>query len=69
MKASEFSFKKGLYQLNPQPNFNFQLNRVIMWDGGRLEEFLCVYLYTEKSPPSDILIPGKGRSDYDFNVS
>lgn len=50
MKASEFSFKKGLNQLNPQPNFNFQLNRVIMWDGGRLEEFLCVYLYTEKSP-------------------
>lgn len=38
MKASEFSFKKGLYQLNPQPNFNFQLNRVIMWDGGRLED-------------------------------
>jgi adenine-specific DNA methylase len=38
LKASEFSFKKGLYQLNPQPNFNFQLNRVIMWDGGRLED-------------------------------
>lgn len=39
MKASEFSFKKGLYQLNPQPNFNFQLNRIIMWDGGSLEEY------------------------------
>ncbi len=34
----KIEFKKGLYLLNPQPNFNFQLNRVIMWDGGRLED-------------------------------
>ncbi|BAK98689.1 hypothetical protein OBV_14910 [Oscillibacter valericigenes Sjm18-20] len=31
-------FKRGSYNLNPQPNFNFQLNRVIQWDGGRLED-------------------------------
>ncbi|MEW9095889.1 MAG: alpha/beta fold hydrolase [Clostridiaceae bacterium] len=31
-------FKKGSYNLNDEPNFNFQLNRVIMWDGGALED-------------------------------
>lgn len=30
-------FKCGSYNLNPQPKFNFQLNRVIQWDDGRLE--------------------------------
>ncbi|MCR4763386.1 MAG: alpha/beta fold hydrolase [Lachnospiraceae bacterium] len=30
--------KKGVYQLNDEPNFNYQLNRVINWDGGRLED-------------------------------
>lgn len=32
------SFKRGLYQLNQDVNFNFQLNRLINWDGGCLEE-------------------------------
>lgn len=31
-------FQIGSYKLNENPNFNFQLNRVIMWDGGRLED-------------------------------
>lgn len=31
-------FKKGSYKLNKQDNFNFQLNRVIMWDGGRVDD-------------------------------
>ena len=31
-------FKKGYYRFCPQDNFNFQLNRVIMWDGGRKED-------------------------------
>ncbi len=31
-------FKKGVHQLNEEANFNFQLNRVINWDGGRLED-------------------------------
>jgi len=31
-------FKKGVYELNDQSNFNFQLNRLVMWDGGDLEE-------------------------------
>lgn len=32
------SFKRGMHELNEQPNYNFQLNRVINWDGGRLED-------------------------------
>jgi len=32
------TFKKGVYDLNPHSNFNFQLNRLVMWDGGDLEE-------------------------------
>ena len=30
--------KKGIYKLNDEANFNYQLNRVINWDGGRLED-------------------------------
>ena len=30
--------KKGVYQLNNEPNFNYQLNRVINWDGGELSD-------------------------------
>ena len=30
--------KKGVYELNSESNFNYQLNRVINWDGGRLED-------------------------------
>ena len=33
----EIHFKKGVYKLNEQSNFDFQLNRVVMWDGGDLE--------------------------------
>lgn len=36
------TFKKGSWRLNQDPNFNFQLNRVIMWDGGDEEELLRV---------------------------
>ena len=31
-------FEKGVYKLNGEANFNYQLNRVINWDGGRLED-------------------------------
>ena len=31
-------FKKGTHQLNRDPNYNFQLNRVINWDGGELAD-------------------------------
>lgn len=34
----DYGFKKGVYQLNAQSNFDFQLNRIVMWDGGDLEE-------------------------------
>ncbi len=30
--------KKGVYKLNDERNFDYQLNRVINWDGGRLED-------------------------------
>ncbi len=30
--------KKGVYRLNSERNFDYQLNRVINWDGGRLED-------------------------------
>lgn len=36
----ELEFKQGMYQLNPDPNFNFQLNRVILWDGGNLNDVM-----------------------------
>ena len=34
----KIQFQKGVYSLNSQSNFNFQLNRLVMWDGGDLEE-------------------------------
>lgn len=34
----DFTFKRGTYQIVPDANFNFQLNRVIMWDGGDADE-------------------------------
>ena len=30
--------KRGVYKLNSELNFDYQLNRVINWDGGRLED-------------------------------
>ncbi len=33
-----FSFKTGIYHLNDEPNFNYQLNRTIMWSGGNVDE-------------------------------
>ena len=36
----ELEFKQGMYHLNPDPNFNFQLNRVILWDGGDLNDVM-----------------------------
>ncbi len=38
----EIQFKKGVYKLNEQNNFDFQLNRLVMWDGGDLEEVKAV---------------------------
>lgn len=34
--------KKGVYDLNRERNFNYQLNRVINWDGGRYEDVVKV---------------------------
>ena len=33
-----FTIPKGVYKLNPERNFDYQLNRLINWDGGRLED-------------------------------
>ncbi len=38
MNLPDISFSRGSYVLNGDPNFNFQLNRVIQWNGGRLED-------------------------------
>lgn len=38
MEDRKIEFKSGSYNLNPQPNFNFQLNRTIMWGGGELAD-------------------------------
>ena len=32
------TFQKGTYELHGDPNFNYQLNRTVQWDGGDLEE-------------------------------
>lgn len=38
MTLPQVVFQRGTYALNSDPNYNFQLNRVIQWDGGRLED-------------------------------
>lgn len=38
MKDVKIKFKTGSYNLNGQANFNYQLNRTIMWDGGDLAD-------------------------------
>ncbi|MBR1740991.1 MAG: alpha/beta fold hydrolase [Lachnospiraceae bacterium] len=34
--------KKGTYQFNKEPNFNFQLNRLVMWGNGEPDEIMEV---------------------------
>lgn len=38
MKKDKIIFSKGIYNLNNQPNFNYQLNRIIMWNEGSLDD-------------------------------
>lgn len=38
MKKEKIDFKKGIYDFNKDPNFNFQLNRIVMWNDGDLED-------------------------------
>ncbi|WMJ81719.1 alpha/beta fold hydrolase [Clostridium sp. MB40-C1] len=38
MKKDKITFQKGLYNLNKEDNFNFQLNRIVMWNEGDLED-------------------------------
>ena len=32
------TLKKGVYKLNDERNFDYQLNRIINWDGGELTD-------------------------------
>jgi len=36
------TFKRGVYQLNDNDGINFQLNRTVNWDGGRLKDVAAV---------------------------
>ncbi|KGM97850.1 lysophospholipase [Clostridium novyi A str. 4552] len=38
MKKDKITFSKGLYNLNKDPNFNFQLNRIVMWNEGSIDD-------------------------------
>lgn len=39
---NQIKFKKGTFNLHPNPNFNFQLNRTYAWSNGDLEELKTV---------------------------
>lgn len=38
MKEEDALFRKGTFDLHPDANFNFQMNRLVMWGGADLEE-------------------------------
>ncbi|HAM68619.1 MAG TPA: alpha/beta hydrolase, partial [Ruminococcus sp.] len=40
--SQKIVFKTGTYELNSDANFNYQLTRVIMWDGGDADEVMAV---------------------------
>jgi len=40
--VSSIKFDTGSYNLNKNPNFNYQLNRIVMWGGGDLGEIMSV---------------------------
>ena len=52
--------KKGIYELNRDPNFNYQLNRVINWDGGRLEDVAPIAAKVTQ----DVLIIGANHDHF-----
>ncbi len=39
---SLIKFSKGVYSLNKEPNFNYQLNRTIMWSNGDIDEIKMI---------------------------
>lgn len=56
----EFNFKKGIYRLNSQSNFDFQLNRLVMWDGGDLNEVkdICNKINSSESWKRELIMLG-----------
>lgn len=43
MNNNKIEFKQGIYKLNNDNNFNYQLNRIIMWNGGRLKDIEKIF--------------------------
>lgn len=56
----EINFKKGIYKLNSQSNFDFQLNRLVMWDGGDLNEIkeVCDKINSSESWKRELITLG-----------
>lgn len=42
MESREDEHRTGIYNLNTDPNFNYQLNRTILWNGGNLEDIKSI---------------------------
>ena len=40
--STPVTFPRGMYELNDEPHINYQLNRIVNWDGGDLEELFEV---------------------------
>ena len=36
--STPVTFPRGMYELNDEPHINYQLNRIVNWDGGDLGE-------------------------------
>lgn len=62
MRRPDVSFFRGSCVLNEDPNFNFQFNRVIQWNGGRLAGRLAAPYADVRCTEADWLI-GLNRRD------
>ena len=63
---NDMKFATGSYNLNSNPNFNYQLNRVVMWNGGELEEIkeVASKIKNNESWKRELIVLGdKARSE------
>ena len=51
--STPVALKKGVYNLNGEANFNYQLNRVINWDGLESETGRCPHVAYERENAAD----------------
>ena len=58
---NEFSFQVGTYHLNNEPNFNFLLNRTIMWSGGEINELKSISFKIKDSASWEMELLGLGE--------